>query len=286
MARTPSRRSSAGFTLTELAIVATIVALLLASLMYTLSAQVEQRNMDDTRRRLEQARDMVLAFALANGRLPCPARYTSGGTNSSGLESFCAASTGTCSGSETTTVQSHGNCSNYYDGYLPAATIGFQTVDSNNFAVDVWGNRIRYVITKTAPSCAPTNTLVFTSTANLKTYGLTCQPPDLLICKSASTGGTPITAASCITSANQAFGTGVVTAILFSTGKNFNSAQTSTAATTLGRVDEAANLDGDASFVYHPLTGSEAGNGEFDDQFVWITTGELYGRLVSGGVLP
>ena len=54
----------------------------------------------------------------------------------------------------------------------------------------------------------------------------------------------------------------------------------------LGRIDEAANLDGDASFVYHPPTGSEAANGEFDDQLVWITSGEFYGRLVSAGVLP
>ena len=278
-----TRARATGFTLTELAIVTMIVALLLASLMYTLSAQTEQRNMDDTRRRLEQARDLVLAFALANGRLPCPARYVSSANNSSGLESFCTAATGTCVNTETTTVQSHGNCSNYYDGYLPASTIGFQTTDSNSFAVDIWGNRIRYVVTKTAPACAPANTLVFTSAANLKTYGITCQPPDLLVCRSASG---PITSASCITTANQATSAGLVTAIVFSTGKNFNSAQTSAAATVLGRIDEAANLDGDASFVYHPLSGTEAANGEFDDQLVWITSGELYGRLVSAGVLP
>ena len=45
-----------GFTLTELAVVMAIVAFLLGSLMYTLSAQSEQRNFEDTRRRLEQAR--------------------------------------------------------------------------------------------------------------------------------------------------------------------------------------------------------------------------------------
>ena len=89
-------RRCRGFTLTELAIVTMIVSLLLASLMYTLAAQTEQRNMDDTRRRLEQARDLVLAFALANGRLPCPARYVSSASNSSGLESFCTAATGSC----------------------------------------------------------------------------------------------------------------------------------------------------------------------------------------------
>src|SRR5919202_6062963 len=93
---------SRGFTLTELAIVTTVVALLLASLLYTLSAQVEQRNFEDTRRRLEQARDLVLAFAIANGRLPCPARYTSAASHSQGLESFCAAATGGCAGPETT----------------------------------------------------------------------------------------------------------------------------------------------------------------------------------------
>jgi len=278
-----SPRRTRGFTLTELAIVTTIVALLLASLMYTLSAQVEQRNIDDTRRRLEQARELVLAFAIANGRLPCPARYASSASHSQGLESFCAASSGTCAGSETTTVQSHGNCSNYYDGYLPAATIGFQTTDSNGFAVDAWSNRIRYVVSKSSPACAPANTLVYTSAANLKTYGVTCQPPDLLLCKSASG---PITAASCITTANQVTAAGLLTSIIFSTGKNFITAQTAAAATAAGRADEAANLDGDASFVVHPLAGSDAANGEFDDQFLWITSGELYSRLVAAGVLP
>src|SRR5258706_7364207 len=68
-----------GFTLTELAIVLAIVGLLLGSLMYTLSAQTEQRSIEDTRRRLDQARELVLTFAIVNGRLPCPARSTSAG---------------------------------------------------------------------------------------------------------------------------------------------------------------------------------------------------------------
>jgi prepilin-type N-terminal cleavage/methylation domain-containing protein len=274
---------SRGFTLTELAIVTTVVALLLASLLYTLSAQVEQRNFEDTRRRLEQARDLVLAFAIANGRLPCPARYTSAASHSQGLESFCAAATGSCAGTETTTVQAHGNCSNYYDGYLPAATIGFQTTDANGFAMDAWNNRIRYVVTRTTPACAPANTLVYTSSANLKTYGVACQPPDLLICKSSSG---PITGASCISAANQLVATNVVAGIVFSPGKNFPTAQTAAAAAAAGRTDEAANMDGDASFVFHPPAPSNAANGEFDDQFVWITAGELYNRLIGGGVLP
>jgi type II secretory pathway pseudopilin PulG len=274
-------RRSGGWTLTELAVVTMIVGLLISSLMYTLSAQVDQRSFEESRRRLDQARELVFAFAIANGRLPCPARYTST-SNSAGLESFCTAATGTCVGSETTTVQSHGNCSNYYDGYLPAGSIGFQTVDSNGFAVDAWNYRIRYVVTKTTPTCAVANALVFTSTSNLKTYGVSCQPPDLLVCK-LSTG---ITSTSCTTATNQVTAANLVAAIVFSTGKNYGSAQDSTTATLLGRTDEAANLDANATFVYHTPTTSDATTGEFDDQFTWITAGELYARMVSAGVLP
>jgi len=64
--RAPSQRppGSAGFSLVELAIVLLVVTLMLSSLLYTLSAQTEQRNFEDTRRRLEQARELVLAFAI------------------------------------------------------------------------------------------------------------------------------------------------------------------------------------------------------------------------------
>ena len=182
--------SAAGFTLVELAVVFAIVALLMGGAIYTLSSQIEQRNLAETQRRLDQARELLLGFAIVNGRLPCPARFASTASNSQGLESFCAAAApATCAGSETTTVQTHGNCSNYDDGYLPAASIGYQQTDANGFAVDVWGNRIRYAVAKTNANCTtspPSNTILFTSQSNLKTYGISCQPSDLLVCKSAT----------------------------------------------------------------------------------------------------
>ena len=48
----------------------------------------------------------------------------------------------------------------------------------------------------------------------------------------------------------------------------------------------AANLNGDPIFVSHVPAPSGAANGEFDDQFTWITVGELYGKLIAAGVLP
>ncbi|OLC66331.1 MAG: hypothetical protein AUH79_06195 [Betaproteobacteria bacterium 13_1_40CM_4_64_4] len=272
-------RAQRGFTLTELAVVMTVVGFLLASLMYTLSAQIDQRNFDDTRRRLEQARELVLSFAIINGRLPCPARYTSAASNSGGLESFCtAASPATCAGSETTTVQTHGNCSNYYDGYVPAASIGYAQTDASGFAIDAWGNRIRYAVAKLNTNCStspPANTILFTSTTNLKTYGISCQPNDLLICKS----GTGVSATDCGGATNQIMAQSLLAGVVFSTGKN--------GATSGGTgADESKNVAGNRTFVFHPPTPSDFANGEFDDQLTWITVGEFYGRLVAAGVLP
>ncbi len=247
-----------GFTLTELAVVFTIISLLLAAAMYTLSAQTEQRNFEETRARLEAARDLVLAFALVNGRLPCPASTTAGAT--AGFEAPAGGGTCTAPGP--------------YGGWLPARSIGFQVTDAAGNAVDAWGNAIRYAVSATAPTCvtAPV-TPHYTSTANLRANGISCQPNDLVVCQSA----TGITATSCNTAVpvtNQ----NTLVAIIFSTGPNG-------AAGSAG-IDEAANLNGDRVFVWHTPAPVGAANGAFDDQMTWITVGELYGKLIAAGLLP
>jgi len=275
------RRSAQGFTLVELAVVFTIVILLLGSLLYTLSAQTEQRMQDETRRRIEQARELVLSFAVVNGRLPCPARsantttpVTTAGDEVRNASEQCIGDSGA------------GAVEDYYGGsnagvtlgLLPARTIGFTQVDAAGFAVDAWGNRIRYAVAKTRTNCATTTPLDphFVSATNLKNNGVACQPNDLIICKS----GTGITAAACGGASNQMMVQSLVAAIIFSTGKNG-------AIFTAGAgVDEQANLNGDPVFVFHPRTDNTFANGEFDDQFTWITAGELYGKLIAAGVLP
>lgn len=250
-----------GFTLVELAVVLAIVGLMLGGLMYTLSAQTEQRNFEETRRRLEQARELLLSYAIVNGRLPCPASSTSNGYEDA------VAGTGAC------------NVPGPYGGWLPARTIGVQQIDTGGYAIDVWGNRIRYAVAvSTTPSAScptPHFTGIYASTTNgLKTNGISCQPDDLLVCNSA----TGITAANCGGQANQVMTKNLVVAVIFSTGKN--------GASGSAGIDEAANLDGDPIFVSHTPAPTSATNGEFDDQLTWITVGELYGRLVSAGVLP
>lgn len=273
-----------GFSLVELAVVMAIVAFLLGSLMYTLSAQVEQRNFEETRRRLEQARELILAFAIINGRLPCPAR------------SAATASPVTTAGDEVRDTS--GNCigdsvADYYGGtsggvtlgLLPARTIGYQQVDSSGFAVDAWGNRIRYAVSGTAPTnCSGTAASPhFTHAGNLANNGISCQPDDLVVCKSATGIPGTLPAPSSTTSAcggagNQVMTMDLVVAIIFSTGKN--------GATGGTGADEAANLNGDRVFLWHTPTPGTATNGEFDDQMLWIPVGEFYGRLISAGKLP
>jgi prepilin-type N-terminal cleavage/methylation domain-containing protein len=258
-----------GFTLTELAVVLMVVALVLGGAMMTFSAQVEQRNLAEVQRRLDLAAEAVHAFAIVNRRLPCPARRTSSASHSQGLESFCTTSSGTCAGAETLTVQGHGNCSNFHDGYLPAVALGVTPTDSDGFAVDVWGNRLRYAVARDVTACAvtpPAGTRVFTSQANLQTYGITCRPNDLDVC----------TSAACT---SRVISTQTALLIVYSTGQNGNN--------TAGYgSDETENTDGDAVFVSRTLASAQSSGGTFDDLVTFVPVGMVYGKLLAAGILP
>jgi prepilin-type N-terminal cleavage/methylation domain-containing protein len=260
-------KRSAGFSLIEMALVLAIIGLVLGGMLLTLSAQVERHNFDTTQNRLQQARDALLGFAIANGRLPCPASATS-----NGFESPVGGGTA---------------CTNPYDGYLPAVTLGFQPVDNGGYAVDAWNNRIRYAVTQTtvSGSCTGLNSPPPFTSSNLKANGVSCIPSDLLICKSAAS----ISTARCTNppqspDPNAVTNQDTVVAIVFSAGKDFTSM-------TAGNTDEQVNLKLGAYtsypvFVSHPPTPSGAAGGEFDDQFEWVPIGLLYGRMSAAGVLP
>ncbi|MHB1618993.1 MAG: prepilin-type N-terminal cleavage/methylation domain-containing protein [Sulfuricella sp.] len=112
----------AGFTLVEMAIVLVIVGLLLGGLLMPLSAQVEQRRISETQKALDEIKEALLGFAIANKHLPCPADPTlaSGAPGAGQARAFAA---GACTG---------GN-----SGVLPWATLGVSETDA-------WGNRYTY----------------------------------------------------------------------------------------------------------------------------------------------
>lgn len=239
-----------GFTLTELAVVMVIVGFLIAAGMMTFSAQVEQRNYDETQHRLNAAVDALLAYAVVNRRLPCPAVGAA-----SGVESLSSGS-----------ALAGGACTTNFAGFLPAETIGFAQTDSDRYGVDAYNNRIRYAVSAAVTGCAGTVTNPhFTSVANLRANGLACRPNDLDVCTSAACSTrvvSPQTAAF----------------VVYSTGKNGASVG------SYG-TDENENSDGDAVFVSRPA-GPPTSAGNFDDIVVAVPVGILYSKLVAAGVLP
>jgi type II secretory pathway pseudopilin PulG len=263
-------RHSRGFTLTELAITFLIVSLLLAGFMYTLAAQTEQRNRGDTLRRLEEAKEALIAFAIVNGRLPCPAAappnapYNNvGGT---GVESPAG-----------------GACTDGYTGFLPGLALGFQPVDSKGYALDAWNNPIRYAVSKNS-TVAGSPDWNFTTAGSMKANGVSVTPSDLVICAQ----GTGINAGAGTCSAAPAVtNQSVVVAVLWSQGKNFITAAAFGA-------DEAVNnkhrlpaaQNDNPVFVYTTPAPGGATGGEYDDMMVWLPVGVLYGRLIAAGVLP
>jgi prepilin-type N-terminal cleavage/methylation domain-containing protein len=274
-----ARLSARGFTLIELAMALFVMALLMGTVMYTLSAQNDQRMRTDSLRSLDEAKELLITFAIVNGRLPCPAS-----TASSGSESPAGG----------------GACTNYYNGYLPARTIGFQPQDSSGYGIDAWGNPIRYAVSQTVPvnsqsprvcrPVSPTTAPVaphFTNKANLRANGIDCAPSDLIVC--ASSSGIVPAPPSCNT-APSVTNLSVVAAVIWSQGKNFAASAYLGVKGQAGDDERANNKtpanSNHAVFVAHTPAPSGAAGGEFDDLLVWIPAGQLYGRLVAAGVLP
>lgn len=286
--KTDTNLRNRGFSLIEIAIVLVIISVLLAIVAVPLASQVEQRRRADTEKQLETIKEAIIGFALANGRLPCPARFSSDASNSRGKESFCSAATGPCAGAETTTVQSHGNCSNFV-GLVPSATLGLAPTDEFGFAVDAWQlaqNRLSYAVMDldvtgvTATSCPTTQTNALTAENGMRNATMSCiAGKDLLRVCSSKPAAAPGSAVGCDTVPIDRHLTRNAPFVLISLGKN--AASIPTAGT-----DEAHNLDLDNVFVTHIPAPVGAPSGEFDDLVTWSSINTLFARMVQAGKLP
>jgi prepilin-type N-terminal cleavage/methylation domain-containing protein len=250
----PARsRHIAGFTLMEMAVALVVLALLLGSLIVPLQTQVEQRKITETQRTLEMAMEALLGFAAVRGRLPCPAWAPNGVEDPPG----------------------GGPCNHPFDGFFPAATLGINPVDTQGYLLDAWGlpqNRMRYAVTNTSPGCAAN---AYTTPGGMRACWTTMTgggaAPTLTVCSTA----TGIVAGDCAAGATL---TSAAPAVIFSLGKNAPAGGTG--------ADEAHNLDGNRTFIWHTPTGTNAANGEFDDIMVWMSPNVLYSRMISAGQLP
>ena len=253
MRRVPAR--SGGFTLLELMLVLFIAAILITGLSMPLAAQVSLRRTEETRRQLDEARDVLLGFAIANGRLPCPAV-----AGSRGMESFAPGSDAR-----------DGLCADFFSGYLPAATLGLSPLDAEGFSRDAWGSvssRIRYAVFGGRAVGGVTNPLTRVNGVRLATLDeIGSAPGYLAVC----TTGATVDSSGCGPAANHL--TRKAAFVLLSLGPN------APAIPPRGS-DESRNLDGDAVFVSHDPAP------DFDDLVTWASVSQLVYRLVSAGRAP
>jgi len=120
-----------GFTLIEMAVVLAIVGLLIGGLLVPLSVQLDLRNYNETRQKMAVIKEAIMGFAVANGRLPCPATST---VSSSSV----GAGTEVCDGTTT--------------GVVPWETLGIPELDA-------WNGRFSYAVTNSFIDSIISNTV-------------------------------------------------------------------------------------------------------------------------------
>lgn len=133
-----------GFSLVEMAIVLTIVALLLAGLLPSLTSQIEQSRRNDTRKILEEIQQALIGYAIVNTKLPCPAQpATATGSAGAGVADCTIATV-----------------ANTVNGVVPWVTLGVSETDA-------WGRRFTYSIASSVAGGAFGTSFTLSSTGTI-----------------------------------------------------------------------------------------------------------------------
>ena len=265
---------SSGFSLVEIAIVLVILAILITAVGIPLATQLDLQKTKDTEKQLDTIKEAIYGFAMANGRLPCPASATSAGS-----ESFCSAASPAACGTASlvyNVATNNGRCFSSgsvppADGFVPSATLGLAPVDSSGFIQDGWADgsatrRLRYAVSDTIVG-AVRNVLTQTDGIKLATMaGVATAPSFFYIC-APGLSIPPVPTASCAPVQEL---TRLAPFTIYSLGKDASG-------TTL---DSANNQNNDIVFTSGGQTA------EFDDLVTWGSLNTLFARMVQAGKLP
>ena len=260
------KKSFAGFTLVEMAIVLMIVGLLLGGLIPTISGQMERQHINETRKQMDEIQQALIGFAIINGRLPCPAKATLATGLASAGEEATTGNTCACvaGGGNTVADTSAIPCTGpTVTGVLPWVTLGIKETDA-------WERRYTYRVTRHFADQIAANTFgtgCTPSPAPTASSFALCSPGEMDV-ESADSGGTDVA--------------DNMPAIFLSHGKNGAGAYISNGtqlAVSTGD-DEEENSDNDKNFVSHNITS------DFDDLVIWLPPNTLINRMVTAGKLP
>ena len=260
-------RGQSGFSLVEIAVVLVIIAILATAIGIPLATQLDQQRTVDTQRQLEIIKEAIYGFAMANGRLPCPAT-SAGGTEAQVSAGICTTDS----------------------GFVPGITLGLSGLDNLGFVVDGWrdgqdARRMRYAVRSviiTTGMSAPCSftvalTRVLTTSNGMRTATMDCLSQAavgmLTVNTTVITGTTlPGTCTASVLTTKAPF-------VIFSLGKNGLIAGTG--------ADETKNLVINAvTFISNTPTIAASCAGEFDDIVTWGSLNTLFARMVQAGKLP
>lgn len=239
-----------GFTLTELAVVLVVIALLLGGLIVPLSTQRDIDNQKATTRQLTGIRDALIGFVITYGRLPCPDMDTNPSAVGYGLEDI------PCTADQTS------------EGFLPWKTLGTAEHDAwgspwSNVAQPRQGHW-RYRIERDYADAALLRTLILNSDSTNE------QP-----CSGGSVP--PAFSDDCL-------------AILNNTNQRLyaNRERPIAIVYSVGQDQQAngQNASFEARRTANPTYQSDVPTANFDDQLIWLTRNNLINLLISVGKLP
>lgn len=266
MLTAPQRPGAAqgGFSLIELALSMLILALVLGSLLRPIANQIEQQKYQQTEKDLEEIRQALYGFAMANGRLPRPAL-----SELDGREAADCGETPACAAPLGVDVGAGRACEKVLacNGFVPYATLGVGRADAH-------GKLFMYSVTRRFTEGTPKLKFSDEGLWTIQT-------------RMSSDPGRLVNLAEKVVAVVRSFG-----------ARNFGrSIHGSNIANDSGtNIDEIFNSGiapaGDAlkSLTYRfrlPSTQENpAYGGPFDDQMIWIPTSLYMRQMVQAGRLP
>lgn len=249
-----NQQSQAGFTLIEVAITLLIITILLGYTVALLPVQQDLKRSRQAESELSQIINELVGFAQVNGRLPCP------DIDQDGEEDVDADPTIGCDG---------------FFGFLPGRTLGINGKYSNaGLLLDPWGTGYGYAVSDT--DFADGNIDLVTANG-IRSEGLSNVVADLFVCDGSAALGNDL---DCTAAASNEV-VGNVAAVVISLGKDKGNVASNVQAENTDDFNDGTN---DKVYVF--ATRSEAAGAEFDDVVKWLSTNQLFSKMIEADQLP
>jgi prepilin-type N-terminal cleavage/methylation domain-containing protein len=256
-----------GFTLIEIAIVLLIIAILLGYTVALFPVQQELKQYRQADTEMADIIDNLVGFAQINGRLPCPDSIAGAPTDYDGIEDLAGVT----------------SCDTFF-GFIPGRTLGIDgDYDGNGRLLDPWSQPYRYAVSGSENGTDGTKEFVVAN--EIRAVGITNALPDLVICDGSAAIGDYLTCADA--GSNPVVLN--VAVVIISTGKDKNDEQTVTDNSTI-QIENIDNFDNGsipiADRVFVSSTRSDVSGTEFDDVVKWISTNQLFTKMIEADQLP